>query len=102
MPVSYDTARKLLGKLQTIWEQTDPTSQTKTAIMGVLAKAVYSKVANTKTLELTVYGFDNQQYIWEGSQVRVVSEGDRTLGSPQGSTEEKEDAVQTDSSEGTG
>lgn len=101
MAVSYDKARKLLGRLDTVWEHTEPTSQMKTAIIGVLSKAVYSKIANTKTLELTIYSMDNNQYVWEGSQCRVVREGGRTVGTRSDTTEEEEDATEADSSEST-
>lgn len=98
MAVSYSTACKLLRKFDVVWEHTEPTSQTKTAISGVLVKVVHSRVANTKTLELTILGMDNQQYVWDGSQCRVIKEGSNRTGIHTPPTEEEEDAA-TGSSE---
>ena len=78
MAVAYNTARELLGELGIIWERTEPTSQLKTAIPGLLVKAVHSQIANTRTTELTIFGMDQVTYVWEGAQCRIIKKSNQS------------------------
>lgn len=72
MAISYEAAREHLGQLNAVWEQTEPVSQAKVAIVGVLTRVEYSKLGNTKTVKLTLYGMEGECHQWDGSECKYV------------------------------
>jgi hypothetical protein len=61
-----------MGKVDTVWERTDPVSQLKEAIIGNLVKITSGMVGGEKIVTFTIHGMCGERYCWDAAVCRVV------------------------------